>query len=179
MPGRPETLATDRLDGASGRSPPARWSIGPVGGAEETRKSTLERSTVGSGGSGRLWVRGQGFKLTGCVDAVDGQSFLPEVSGPRARGKGCHVRRVACTAQSAEPAISAARGETPPGRGRISHPARRAGRDRAGARPAQLGRAETADLRRERAGKPRPDPAALADLPVLWRRPVRLDRPGR
>lgn len=53
------------------------------------------------GGSGRLWVRGQSFKLTGNVDASDGESFPPGVSGPWARGKGCHVQWVAFTARSA------------------------------------------------------------------------------
>ena len=34
--------------------------------------------------SGRLWVRGQSCKLTGCMTAIDGESFPPEASGPRA-----------------------------------------------------------------------------------------------
>ena len=36
---------------------------------------------------------------------IDGESFLPEASGPRARGKGCHVRWVAFTARPAQPAV--------------------------------------------------------------------------
>jgi hypothetical protein len=36
------------------------------------------------GGSGCLWVRGQSCKLTGCMTAIDGESFPPEASGPRA-----------------------------------------------------------------------------------------------
>ena len=41
-------------------------------------------SIIDSGGSGRLWVRGQSCKLTGCMTAIDGESFPPEASGPRA-----------------------------------------------------------------------------------------------
>ena len=99
-------------------------------------------SMLKAGGSGRLWVRGQSCKLTGCVKVNHGESFPPEASGPRARGKDCHVRWVAFAARPAQPAVPEARGETPPGRGRVHHPARRPGGHRPRARPAQLGRAE-------------------------------------
>jgi hypothetical protein len=42
------------------------------------------RSTMTNGGTGRRWVRGQSCKLTGCMTAIDGESFPPEASGPRA-----------------------------------------------------------------------------------------------
>ncbi len=41
-------------------------------------------SIIGVGGSGRLWVRGQSCKLTGCEAAINGESFPPDASGPRA-----------------------------------------------------------------------------------------------
>src|SRR6185369_13875515 len=110
-------------------------------------------STIGVGGSGRLWVRGQSCKLTGCQAAINGESFPPDASGPRARGKGCHAlpatantatanTGAADTARPAEPASPETRGETPPGRGRVRHPARRPDRHRPRARPVQLGPAE-------------------------------------
>ena len=46
---------------------------------------------IGSGGSGRLWVRGPSCKLTGGTALIDGESFPPEARGPRARGKDCHA----------------------------------------------------------------------------------------
>ena len=74
------------------------------------------RGILAAGGSGRLWVRGQSCKLTGCMAVIDGESFLPEASGPRARGKGCHVRWVAFTARPAQPAVPQTASSTPPGR---------------------------------------------------------------
>ena len=41
-------------------------------------------SIITLGGSGRLWVRGQSCKLTGRVAAINGESFPPDASGPRA-----------------------------------------------------------------------------------------------
>jgi hypothetical protein len=39
---------------------------------------------VRKGGSGCLLVRGQGCKLTGCTNVINGKSFLPDVADPRA-----------------------------------------------------------------------------------------------
>ncbi len=138
-------------------------------------------SIMSPGGSGRLWVRGQGCKLTGFVTVRHGESFPPEARGPRARGKDCHVRWVAFAARPAQPAVPEARGETPPGRGRVHHPARRPGGRRPGAWPAQLGRAEAGLRSAFRAGKARPRPAPLGDLAFLRRRRPGLDgaRRGR
>ncbi|HEX5290856.1 MAG TPA: hypothetical protein VFX25_18500 [Streptosporangiaceae bacterium] len=41
------------------------------------QRSPPDRSTIGVGGSGRLWVRGQSCKLTGCEAAINGKSFPP------------------------------------------------------------------------------------------------------
>ena len=106
--------------------------------------SRPDGSTIVVGGSGRLWVRGQSCKLTGCTAAINGESFPPDASGPRARGKGCHAfPATASTARPAEPALPETRGETPPGRGRVRHPARRPDRHRPRVRPVQLAPAET------------------------------------
>ena len=115
---------------------PWRWSPGRRGGGREGSGGSM----MSRGGSGRLWVRGQSCKLTGCVTVRHGESFPPEASGPRARGKDCHARWVAFAARPAQPAVPEARGQTPPGRGRVRHPARRPGGHRPGARPARLGR---------------------------------------
>src|SRR5204862_6459750 len=75
--------------------------------------SLPDGSTIGVGGSGRLWVRGQSCKLTGCTAAINGESFPPDASGPRAPGKGCHaLPATASIARPAEPASPEARGET-------------------------------------------------------------------
>ena len=125
------------------------------------------------GGSGRLWVRGQSCKLTGCVKVNHGESFPPEASGPRARGKDCHARWVAFAARPAQPAVPQAGGQAPPGRGRVRHPARRPGRHRPGARPAQLGRAQ-AGLR----PKSEPESHALDQLHWVVSRFSGADAPG-
>jgi len=48
------------------------------------RRPRADGSMIGVGGSGRLWVRGQSCKLTGCEAAINGESFPPDASGPRA-----------------------------------------------------------------------------------------------
>ncbi len=99
----------------------------------------------------------------------------PMQADPGREGRTAVSGGAAFTAQSAQPAVPAAGSQTPPSRGRIFRPAPGAGRYRARTRSAQLGRAETGLYR----GKSRPGPGAVADLPVLRRRPSGLDRPGR
>ena len=154
---------------------PTAISAGREPGTAEETGGIGAGSMLTLGGSGRLWVRGQSCKLTGCVKVHHGESFPPEARGPRARGKDCHVRWVSFAARPAQPAVPEASGQAPPGRGRVHHPARRPGGHRPGARPAQLGRAEAGLRPGIRAGKPRPGPSALGDLAFLRRRRAGLD----
>ena len=138
-------------------------------------------SKMSGGGSGRLWVRGQGCKLTGCVKANTASLSRPKQADPGREGRTAMPagsrslpvrpslrflkleakRRLAAgeftTLHDAQTAIAREHG-LPSWAGA-----------QAGLRPAS------------RAGKPRPGPAPLGDLAFLRRRRPGLDgaRRGR
>ena len=71
---------------------------------------------------------------------------------------------IAFAARPAEPSPPQARGQAPPGRGRVPHPARRPGRHRPRARPAHLGRPQAAHQRAARGAGAREASHALDQL---------------